>query len=136
MFVIAVLDKLTPSKDYAMEAFHYRWSLAKFGRYWRYADLPTMLWAAATFVQPENYLEIGVNRGRGAAIVGAACPPVSIYGFDLWIPDYEGQPNPGPEFVRGELRAAGHGGRAVLVSGDSHQMLPAFLHELPISFST
>lgn len=133
-FVMGLLAKLTPSDDYAMEAFHYRWSLAKFGHYWRYADLSTALWAAASLVPPTNYLEIGVNRGRGAAIVGAVCPAVSIYGFDLWVPHYQGQPNPGPDFVRAELKAVGHEGEAVLVSGESQRTLPAFLREQPALF--
>ena len=130
-FVMNVLDKLTPTEDHVAEAFYYSWSRAKFGEHLRYADLLTTLWAAATFVQPANYLEVGVHRGRGCAVVGSACPDVAIYGFDLWDPDYVGRENPGPDFVRDELRAVGHTGDVVLVPGDSRKTLPAFLRERP-----
>jgi len=133
-FVMALLEKLTPSDDYALEAFHYRWSRDKFGRYWRFADLSTALWAAATLIRPASYLEVGVNRGRSAAVVGAICPSVSIFGFDLWVAGYEGQPNPGADFVRSELTAAGHRGDVTLVSGDSRRTLPAFLEQHPALF--
>ena len=130
-FVDGLLEKLTPIDGGDGTRFLYQWSQAKFGKYWRYADILTTLWAAATFVQPQHYLEIGVCRGRSAAVVGAVCADCAIYGFDLWTPDYAGAPNPGPEFVRGELRAAGHGGSVVLLSGDSRETLPAFLRDHP-----
>jgi predicted O-methyltransferase YrrM len=130
-FVTDLLDKLTPDEEGAgLQAF-YRSAQAQFGRYWRFADLYTTLWAAATFIQPTSYLEIGVRRGRSAAVLGATCPDCSIYGFDLWTPDYIGTPNPGPDFVRGELRASGHRGTVELISGDSRNTVPAFLLEHP-----
>jgi predicted O-methyltransferase YrrM len=82
-------------------------------------------------IRPKTYLEIGVRRGRSAAVVGATTPDCAIYGFDLWLEGYAGLENPGPEFVRGELRAAGHTGHVTLVSGDSHRTVPAFLKEHP-----
>ncbi len=77
--------------------------------------------------EPTTYLEIGVRRGFSMAMVAARCPDVAIYGFDLWIPDYAGVENPGPRFVQTELRRLGHRGPVHLVSGNSHQTLPAFL---------
>jgi predicted O-methyltransferase YrrM len=130
-FVVELLDKLTPYEGYAMAQFHLIWSKDRFGTYWRYADLHTTLWAAATLMRPRSYLEIGVNRGRSAALVGALQPACAIYGFDAWLADYAGTANPGPDFVRQELRRVGHTGEVVLVSGDSRQTLPTFLAAHP-----
>ena len=129
--VAALLDRLAPSEEADVEQLLYCLAKAKFGSHWRYADLLTTLWAAATLIRPQSYLEIGVRRGRSAALVGAMCPQSAIYGFDLWLPGYGGAPNPGPDFVRAELRAVGHTGDVVLVTGDSHQTLPRFLRERP-----
>ena len=126
-FVSSVLEKLKPSLEINASRYYYRYGRARYGRHWRYADLPTVLWAAAMLLRPERYLEIGVRQGRSAAVVGAVSPRSEIYGFDLWLADYGGEPNPGPDFVRSELRASGHAGAVELVSGDSKETLPAFL---------
>ena len=133
-FVAGVLGKLTPTQEIADQLFFYGWGQGKFGKHWRFADITTVLWAACVFLRPTSYLEIGVRRGRSAAIVAAASPRCSIYGFDLWIPDYAGGENPGPNFARSELQAAGHTGELVLVPGDSKQTVPAFLGEHPDLF--
>ncbi|OGO50563.1 MAG: hypothetical protein A2148_02590 [Chloroflexi bacterium RBG_16_68_14] len=130
-FVCGLLARLTPREGSATGQYFYRWAQAKFGKYWRHADILTALWAAATLIRPTSYLEIGVHRGRSAAVVGAVCPQCAIYGFDLWIPEYGGASNPGPAFVQGELRAVGHRGSVALVSGDSRKTLPAFLRQHP-----
>jgi predicted O-methyltransferase YrrM len=132
--VLALFDRLTPHDDYAMARFHLTWARDRFGAYWRYADLHTALWAAATLVRPDGYLEIGVNRGRSAALVGSLRPTCAIYGFDAWIEGYADAANPGPDFVRDELRRAGHTGNVTLVSGDSRTTLPAFLTAHPDLF--
>ena len=129
--VIALRDKLTQTDENIEKTAFYQWGEGKFGRHWRYADLHTALWAAATFIEPSSYLEIGVCRGRSAAIVGGVRPQCDIYGFDLWIPDYGGAPNPGPDFVRSELCAVGHTGNVTLVSGDSRTTVPDFLRQHP-----
>lgn len=130
-FVLNVLDRLTPVEALDANKFAMRLGPAKFGTYWRSANLLTAAWAGATLIRPENYLEIGVWRGRSAAVVGAVWPKCNIYGFDLWIPDYAGAPNPGGEFVEGELRGAGHSGHLSLISGDSRKTVPQFLREHP-----
>ena len=130
-FVLDVLGRLTPMKSSAGQQFFYRWAQEKFGKHWRHADLHTALCAAAYFTRPSTYLEIGVCRGRSAAVVGAMAPKCAIYGFDLWIPDYGGAPNPGPDFVSGELRAVGHSGSVTLVSGDSRKTVSPFLRQHP-----
>ena len=127
--VEAILAKLSPEEHLNAARFMYSWARAKFGAYWRFADMATTLWAAATFLQPMTYLEVGVWRGRSAAVVGTIAPECDIYGFDMWIPRYA--ENLGPDFVKGELKNIGHRGDVVLVSGDSKVTLPAFLREHP-----
>lgn len=114
-----------------MQEFFYRWGQGKFGEHWRYADITTTLCAAAMAVRPKTYLEIGVRLGRSAAVVGALSPECAIYGFDLWLPGYAGTDNPGPEFVRSQLLAAGHTGPATFTSGNSRVTVPDFLTKHP-----
>ena len=130
-FVLNVLDRLSSIDVIDANKFAMRLGPAKYGTHWRSANLLTAAWAAATLIRPENYLEIGVWRGRSAAVVGSVWPKCNIYGFDLWIPDYAGAPNPGGDFVKGELRGAGHAGHVSMVSGDSRKTVPQFLREHP-----
>lgn len=102
-----------------------------FGANWRYIDLLTILQATAQALQPRNYLEIGVRRGRSLAVVAAAAPACDLFGFDLWMQDYAGMPNPGPDFVRCELQKFNHLGQLALISGDSHQTVPDFFQQHP-----
>jgi predicted O-methyltransferase YrrM len=129
--VLSTLARLQPD-DYLVFVTEYMSrGTERFGESWGYADLLTVLQAAASVLEPEAYLEIGVRRGRSLSVVAAACPTADLYGFDLWIPNYAGMPNPGPEFVRGELSRVGHRGRATLVTGESQQSVPAFLADHP-----
>jgi predicted O-methyltransferase YrrM len=133
-YVTAHFDRITPSAHNDASAYRYRMAQAKYGPYWRFADILRTLWGACTLLQPKSYLEIGVWRGRSAALVASLCPACDIYGFDLWIPDYAGAENPGPEFVRGELESVGHTGKVDLISGDSKQTVPAYLAQHPDLF--
>jgi predicted O-methyltransferase YrrM len=130
-FVLSLLKKLTPTAETEGQDLFYLWARARFGCHWRYADSTTVLAAASMLLKPKSFLEIGVRRGRSAAAVAAASPGCAIYGFDLWMEGYGGLENPGPDFVRQELAAAGHEGELTLVSGDSARTVPAFLHEHP-----
>lgn len=131
--VVALLKRLTPTDDTRGQELFYQWAQARFGQHWRYADITTVLAAAAILLQPKAYLEIGVRRGRSAATVVSCAPECAIYGFDLWMSGYGGllapDANPGPDFVRGELAAAGHRGEVTLISGDSRQTVPRLLAE-------
>ena len=51
----------------------------------------------------QRYLEVGVRRGRSMAIVAAGATEAEVIGVDLWVPDYAGMENPGPDFVPGQL---------------------------------
>ncbi len=126
-FVEDLIDRMTPSGELAGQQAWYRLARAQFGKHLRFADLTTTLWAASTLIRPSAYLEIGVRRGRSACVVGATSPECAIAGFDLWLEDYAGVPNPGPEFVRSELEAIGYLGSVELTSGDSRETVPTYL---------
>jgi len=72
--VVEILSKLTQSEMIEAQQIHFRSMLERFGKFARYADLSTVLWAAAKFLEPRSYLEIGVRTGRTAAVVGATAP--------------------------------------------------------------
>jgi hypothetical protein len=129
--VLDIFPRLTPNDLLAAQQFYLAFGAAKYGEHWRFANITTMLWAAAALIKPASYLEVGVQRGRSAAIVASVVPECDFYGFDLWIPEYAGVPNPGADFVRDELKRVGHRGGVTLVSGNSRETLPAFLREHP-----
>ena len=127
--VICVCDRLSsdPFTECMIDA--YRIGHNRFEDAWGYVDIASLLYAVTELGRPENYLEIGVRRGRSSCMVVAANPATKIYGFDLWQDDYANNINPGPEFVRGELKRMGHVGEAEFFSGDSHKTIPKFLNE-------
>jgi len=113
-----------------VDAF-YRECIKRFGSDWYYMDIVNVLYAASKTIQPRNYLEIGVRRGRSVCVVARGCPTVNITAFDMWIQNYAGMENPGPDFVRSELRKHGHIGNITFINGDSHQTIPAFFKQNP-----
>ena len=129
-----IVARLEPDEYTQYLQSYYQTGLEHFGEAWRYADIVTVLLAAARLVHPQNYLEVGVRHGRSVAIVAAACPQVDIVGFDLWVKDYAGMPNPGPDFVRKELNKLGYAGSLGLISGDSYSTLPAYFQIHPDAF--
>lgn len=117
-FVQAVLQQLTRDPKWTDEIV----SLVAAGA----VELRGALAWLARVLQPRTYLEIGVRRGLSMAMVAARCPDVEIYGFDRWVPGYAGVANPGPAFVRRELRRVGYRGGVHFISGDTHRTLGAF----------
>jgi predicted O-methyltransferase YrrM len=124
-----VVRNLSPDK-YAEDLLTYymegQW---RYGDRWRFADLATVLSAATVLNRPDWYLEIGIRRGRSMAIVAEGWPPCGIIGVDAWLDDYAGEKNPGPAFICEELRRVGYMGAPLLLSGDSRDVLPAYLKE-------
>lgn len=129
--VLSVLRALTP--DHWLEGNLRHFAAACQNRE-TWADTVTVLnwWARA--MQPRTYLEIGVRRGRSMAQVLTESPGTHAWGFDLWLPNYGSIPgqnihveNPGPDFVREELRRIGAGAPVDLIVGCSHKTVPAFL---------
>lgn len=131
---IQIIKRLDPDDHSRYLLAYYRAGLERFCEAWRYADIVTVLLAAAQLVRPQNYLEIGVRRGRSMAMVAATCPECEIMGFDLWTPDYAGMPNPGPDFVRAEMRKLDYTGRLELITGNSHETLPHYFNQHPDAF--
>ncbi len=129
--VLDVLDVLTPD-DYAVYVSRfYREGMEKFAPDWCYLDILTVLCAAAELIRPQNYLEIGVRRGRSLAVVLSRSPATNCFGFDMWKENYAGMKNPGSAFVEEELRGIGHTGTLEFIDGNSHQTLKVFLKKFP-----
>ncbi|MFL7902622.1 class I SAM-dependent methyltransferase [Azospirillum argentinense] len=128
---LALLERLTPDAYTTYIAAFLREGERRYGANWRYADIVTVLLELARTLQPAAYLEIGVRRGRSAAAVAKQAPACAIIGFDLWQAGYAGIENPGPDFVRDELRRLGHQGTLELVSGNSHRTVPEYLVSHP-----
>ena len=101
------------------------------GRDWRYADITTVLAAAAELTEPTSYLEIGVRRGRSLSAVLGRAPACDVIGIDFWNPGYAGIDNPGVDHVRSQIEALGHAGSLELLSGNSHDVLPRLFAERP-----
>ena len=110
---------------------YYRNAAAAFGESWFHLDIVNILYAAARLAKPVNYLEIGVRRGRSCLVVANGCPNVNIFGCDMWMENYAGMENPGPEFVRAELEKHGHVGTLEFFNGDSHRLVPELLRSRP-----
>lgn len=102
-----------------------------FGDNWYYADINSVLYAISKNLNIENYLEIGVRRGRSMCTVASQSPNISIYGFDMWIPNYTGSDNPGPDFVRSELSKFNYNGTLEFIDGDSKKTIPKFFKSNP-----
>ena len=129
--VIGVIDRLEPDEYVRYLRAYYQAGIDRFGDAWRYADIVTVLTAAAQLARPLHYIEIGVRRGRSMAMVAATCPDCNIVGFDMWQKDYAGMPNPGPDFVTEEMKKLGYRGHLELISGNSHETLPRFFSQNP-----
>ncbi|MCC9599013.1 class I SAM-dependent methyltransferase [Stieleria sp. JC731] len=126
-----MMNRLTDDDYLTFLKGYYDTGRANFGDDWYYADLLTFLHAAATVLRPRRYLEIGVRRGRSLAVVSSVAPDCDVTGFDLWMENYAGMPNPGADFVFEELSNLGHRGSLELISGNSHETVPAFFDEHP-----
>ncbi len=127
----ALLDLLDGDEytDYVRR--FYREGLARFGSGWRYADIVTVLLALSDLLKPRRYLEIGVRQGRSLSAVASRTPDVEVAAFDMWIQNYAGMRNPGPNFVNAQLQRIGYRGRVRFINGNSHETLPRFFAENP-----
>lgn len=123
---LRLLEQLEPDaySDY-MKSF-YRDGLDRFGDKWGFADIVTVLIGLADLLKPRRYLEIGVRRGRSVCAVASRVPAVELAMFDMWVANYAGMENPGPQLVEQELDKVGHTGPREFVDGNSHETVPAF----------
>lgn len=125
--VTATIDQLTfdPSlQDYRQRLRSQRTSEG----YW---DLACALNYLGRRLRPASYLEIGVRRGKSLAQVITGQPSCNVVAIDLWVSPYRGVVNPGPDFVRQEMRRLGHVGELQLLSGESQRVLPTFAADHP-----
>ncbi len=103
--------------------------LQKNDRRW---EIRTALRCLAQIIQPRSYLEIGTRRGWSMAQVLSVAPRVNVYSVDMWIKNYGDVTNPGPEFVRAEMKRAAPDfvGNISFLNGNSHHLLPIFLDDI------
>jgi predicted O-methyltransferase YrrM len=126
-----ILDRLEPDayvdylKNYLDEG------VGRFGSHWKLLEIMNVLYAATALIQPRRYMEIGVRRGRSMAMVLANCPAAEAVGFDLWMENYAGMENPGPAFVKGEMKKVAPLAKIQLIDGNSHRTVPEFLKANP-----
>ncbi|RPF75040.1 MAG: class I SAM-dependent methyltransferase [Rickettsiales bacterium TMED289] len=126
---LEVLEKISRNKDVDFVIEFYKKGLENFGSDWKYADINTALITIGKNIEVENYLEIGVRRGRSMAMLASQCPDANFFGFDIWIEDYCDSPNPGPNFVKEELKKFGYVGNIDFINGDSKKTVPKFFKE-------
>jgi predicted O-methyltransferase YrrM len=129
--VLSVLEALERDSYSVYLSAYLKEGREKFGVDWSYLDILNVLVACSELIQPRTYLEIGVRRGRSVSMVASTTPKADLYGFDMWVANYAGMENPGPEFVESELRKIGASGKIEFVSGNSHKTLPNFFSKHP-----
>jgi predicted O-methyltransferase YrrM len=112
-------------------AEYYQEGMRRFGANWRYADIVTVLLALTETLKPKSYLEIGVRRGRSVCAVASKASKCDLYLFDMWVSNYAGMENPGPELVAAELDKFSHTGKREFTNGNSHETLKRFFNENP-----
>ena len=128
---LTVMGKLSPDDYTRYLTKFYTDGLDRFGDGWIYADIVTVLLTLSRALEPARYLEIGVRRGRSVCTVASQTPSVDVVLFDMWMKNYAGMDNPGPEFVKGELAKVGHTGSTEFVDGNSHETVKAWFAENP-----
>lgn len=129
--VLEIMKKLTADQFVNFNMEYLKRGMERYGNHWRYADINTVLYGISKNVKIEKYLEIGVRRGRSMAMVASVHSSASIVGFDMWIPNYVGIENPGPDFVRQELARVGYQGQVNFVRGNSRDTVPRYFREHP-----
>jgi len=121
--VLYIISRLTKDKWLEGDIKTYKQALNSQASWFDAASF--LNWYSENF-KPINYLEIGVRRGRSMAQVLAQSRQTKAYGFDLWVPNYGGVDNPGPNFIISELKNLGITNLPKFIPGDSHATVPKF----------
>jgi len=100
-------------------------------RHSTYIDLIKILYVISKLIKPENYLEVGVRRGRSMSIVAKNSLNCDMFGFDKWTKNYSGVENPGHKIVEEELKKINHSGAVNFFDGDSKTSIPKFKKNYP-----
>ncbi|WP_160484592.1 class I SAM-dependent methyltransferase [Aurantiacibacter rhizosphaerae] len=129
-----LFDTLSEDKYLLYVKEFYDQGRALWGDSWVFHDINTVLLSAALSMKPESYMEIGVRRARSAAMVLSQQPDCAFSAFDMWIPEYAGMENPGPDFVKAELDRLGHRGPREFIDGNSLETVPRYFAENPDRF--
>lgn len=132
--VLAIFEKLEPDPFLKFLKAFYQKGLENFGERWVYADIATALYGVCKNLKVESYLEIGVRRGRSMCMVASQSPQCRIVGFDMWIPNYAGEANPGKDFVRNELSKVGYRGKVDFIDGNSRETVPSYFQKNPDAY--
>ena len=132
--IIPIIERLTQDAFVQFTLNYYKKGIQQFGDQWRYGDINTFLYGICKNLKIANYLEIGVRRGRSMSVVASLHPEAAIVGFDMWIPNYAAMENPGPDFVRSEIKKTGYRGNLQLIVGDSHVTVPQYFQENPQAY--
>lgn len=98
-------------------------------------EIRVTLRALSRIIKPKNYLEIGTRRGWSLAQVLAEASSVKVVSFDLWVPQYAGSTNPGPDFLKSEMmKIVGAGVLDIkFVCGNSHDTFPEYFRSIKSS---
>ena len=131
---LLILKKLKSNHDVEFMSEFYEKGLELYGDKWVYADINTALIGLSKIMDIQNYMEIGVRRGRSLCMLGSQKKTANLYGFDMWIEDYHNSPNPGPDFVKNELDKFDFQGKLNFINGDSKTTVPNFFKENPNLF--
>lgn len=129
--VLGVFKKLKKDKYLEFLIRYFEKGLQSFGKHWKYADINTVLYGISRLLPIESYLEIGVRRGRSMSMIASQHPNCYIAGFDMWIENYAGMDNPGPDFVKKQLQEIGYTGKLEFFNGDSKKTVPDYFIRNP-----
>lgn len=114
-------NRLTPSMYFSAGKPQEETSLAK-------SNMLCILGAYIALAEPAYYLEIGTRRGHSACMAAfCAAKPMYIYCFDLWMSNYAGEDNPGPQFVQNEYDKVNRFCNIEFITGNSTVTVPHFL---------
>ena len=132
--IIKFLDQIS-EPDLEFFKSYYKLISNSHNKYSSYIDLIKILHVISKLIKPENYLEVGVRRGRSLSIVGKNSPSCNMYGFDQWSENYAGLKNTGPEIAIERLKKVNHHGDVNFFSGDSKYTIPQFKKKItPVYF--